>query len=69
MEIEYKCKKCKHNTIYWKSYKKEIPIHVKCNHCNSYNTKRIYSTIHISIPAGNCGNAKNGYTSKKLGGK
>jgi len=65
MEVDFKCNDCGNVTTYWKSYKKRMPKTVQCDQCKSRNTRRIYGIGHISVSAGKCGNASNGYTSKK----
>lgn len=65
MYLDYICQKCGKITEYDKKYKNNFPTKIKCSCCNSYNTRRVFSIKHISIPAGNCGNAANGYSSKK----
>lgn len=62
---DYVCIDCDKITEFWRSHGIDFPKHVECSHCNSLNTRRKYSIGHISVPAGNCGNAQNGYSSKK----
>jgi len=65
INADYICEDCNEITDYWKKYGKNFPKRVECSHCGSQNTRRIFSIGHISVPAGNCGNAKNGYSSNK----
>ena len=61
----YKCNDCNECTVFSKPHGKDFPNSIKCLYCGSKNTRRVYSCKYINIPAGKCGNAKNGYTSRK----
>lgn len=62
---QYKCKKCSSIfDITTKNMTEKTAVTVKCPHCGSKKTHRTFKMGGFAVTAGNCGNAKNGYSNK-----